>query len=526
MLSLAVLVDEAARNHPNKTALVCGDTRLTFSELQTRCNQIAAGLVAAGLSPGDRVALSCPNLPWFPIAYFGIIKAGCTVVPLNILLNASELAYHLEDSEAKAFIAFEGRTDVPIGLAAVDAFRQTSACHHLWLIESGQKLVTDAVGKDDIASHSALLVSAPEGSAADSEIVCSEATDTVVILYTSGTTGKPKGAELTHTNILLNAIMFGRLSEAVADDRQLITLPLFHTFGQTVQMCGSLLNGNTMVLVPRFDPRVVVDLMIAEKITVFCGVPTMYWALLNSVEITPQQVENIRSHLRLCGSGGSSLPLEVLKGFEKKFEVPILEGYGLSETSPVACFNLLSHPRKPGSVGLPIWGVEVRIFNQAGEALPANEHGEICIRGHNVMKGYLNKPEATAKALQHGWFRTGDIGYRDEDGYIFIVDRLKDMIIRGGYNVYPREIEEVLLTHPAISLAAVIGVPDDQYGEEVRACVILKAGKQVTPEALSKWSKEHMAGHKYPRQFEIRETLPMTATGKILKRELVAELNS
>ncbi|MAM88259.1 long-chain-fatty-acid--CoA ligase [Allohahella sp. A8] len=521
MLSLSVLIDEAARSFPDKTAIVCGEKRITFAELKVSCDTLANGLVAAGLRPGDRVALSCPNLPWFPIAYFGIIKAGCTVVPLNILLNADEVAYHLEDSAAKAYIAFEGSQDVPIGRAAVDAFRKTTSCTHLWLIESGQSLVSSAIGQDGIASHSSLMTAGTDNPHIDSEAI-----DTVVILYTSGTTGKPKGAELTHANILLNAIMFGRLSEAVAEDRQLITLPLFHTFGQTVQMCGSLLNGNTMVLVPRFDPKVVVELMIAEKITVFCGVPTMYWALLNGVDISPDQVDKIRSHLRLCGSGGSSLPLEVLKGFEEKFDVPILEGYGLSETSPVACFNLLSHPRKPGSVGLPIWGVEVRILDDANSEVPANEHGEICIRGHNVMKGYLNKPEATAKALKNGWFHTGDIGYIDEEGYIFIVDRLKDMIIRGGYNVYPREIEEVLLTHPAISLAAVIGVPDEQYGEEVRACIILKAGQQASPEELVAWSKAHMAGHKYPRQFEIRESLPMTATGKILKRELVAELKA
>ncbi|GAA3958745.1 long-chain fatty acid--CoA ligase [Allohahella marinimesophila] len=521
MLSLSVLIDEAARSFPDKTAIVCGDTRLTFRELQSRCHQLANGLIAAGLRPGDRVALSCPNVPWFPLAYFAIIKAGCTVVPLNILLNADEVAYHLEDSAAKAYIAFEGSEDVPIGRTAVDAFRKAQDCKHLWLIESGQTLVSDAIGSDGIASHTSLMEASNELPHVDSE-----ATDTVVILYTSGTTGKPKGAELTHANILLNAIMFGRLSEAVADDRQLITLPLFHTFGQTVQMCGSLLNGNTMVLVPRFDPKAVVDLMIAEKITVFCGVPTMYWALLNGVDITPEQVEKIRGHLRLCGSGGSSLPLEVLKGFEEKFDVPILEGYGLSETSPVACFNLLSHPRKPGSVGLPIWGVEVKILNDANEAMPVNEHGEICIRGHNVMKGYLNKPDATAKALKNGWFHTGDVGYIDEEGYIFIVDRLKDMIIRGGYNVYPREIEEVLLTHPAISLAAVIGVPDTQYGEEVKACVILKDGQTASTEELVAWSKAHMAGHKYPRQFDIRDTLPMTATGKILKRKLLAELES
>lgn len=511
MLNLAVILEESAKVTPQKEAVVCGSVRLTFKQISDMTNQIARGLLAAGIQPGDRVALSCPNLHFFPLAYFGIVKAGAVVVPLNILLSAQEIAYHLTDSEAKGYICFEGSPELPFGPRGWQAFQATLSCQHFWLIKSGANLVANA-GAGDFG----LLLKQP----ADPLDVVTQADDTVVVLYTSGTTGKPKGAELTHANIFFNVAQFARLSEAVSEDNQLVVLPLFHTFGQTVQMCGSLYNGNKMVLIPRFDPHAVVEAMISEKITVFCGVPTMYWALLHGVEITEQQVQQIRENLRLCGSGGSSLPMEIIKGFESKFQVPILEGYGLSETSPVAAFNLLSHPRKPGSVGLPIWGVDIRVVDLHDNEVPRGEKGEIIIRGHNIMKGYLNRPEATADAIRHGWFHSGDIGIMDNEGYLFIVDRVKDMIIRGGYNVYPRELEETIIQHPAVSLVAVVGVPDDQYGEEVKAFVILNEGAEAGAEELKAWCKERMASYKYPRIIEIRDTLPMTATGKILKREL------
>ncbi|OZG73195.1 long-chain-fatty-acid--CoA ligase [Hahella sp. CCB-MM4] len=511
MLNLATILEESAKNLPDKEAVVCGDVRLTFAQLRDMTNQIANGLITAGIQPGDRIALSCPNLHYFPLVYFGIVKAGAVVVPLNILLSAQEIIYHLKDSEAKGYICFEGNQELPFGPRGWEAFNNTPDCQHFWLIDSGANLVDSG----SVGHFSTLLESPP--TPLD---VVTQADDTVVVLYTSGTTGKPKGAELTHANIFLNVVQFARLSNARTDDNQLVVLPLFHTFGQTVQMCGSLYNGNKMVLIPRFDPQAVVQAMLTEEITVFCGVPTMYWALLHNVELSEEQVEKIRLTLRLCGAGGSSLPLEILKGFEAKFHVPILEGYGLSETSPVASFNLLDKPRKPGSIGLPIWGVDIKIVDHNGEELPRGEKGEITIRGHNVMKGYLNRPDATADAIRNGWFHSGDIGYMDDEGYIFVVDRVKDMIIRGGYNVYPRELEETILEHPAISLVAVVGIADDQYGEEVKAFVILNEGARLTEEELISWCKERMAAYKYPRVVEIRDSLPMTATGKILKREL------
>jgi long-chain acyl-CoA synthetase len=303
-------------------------------------------------------------------------------------------------------------------------------------------------------------------------------------------------------------------------DVHLITLPLFHSFGQSVQMNSGFYNRATLVLLPRFAPDAALSLMERENVTIFAGVPTMYWAMLNFPGASKYDLEKIARNLRLCVSGGAAMPVEVMRAFEEKFNVIILEGYGLSETSPVATFNRLDRPTKPGSIGLPVWGVSVRIVDQHDYDVGTNEVGEIIIRGHNVMKGYYNRPEATAEVMRNGWFHTGDIGRRDEEGYIYIVDRVKDMIIRGGFNVYPREIEDVLMTHPAVSLAAVIGISHERHGEEVKAFVILKEGAELTEVELVAWSKQNMADYKYPRLIEFRTTLPMTATGKILKNEL------
>ena len=352
------------------------------------------------------------------------------------------------------------------------------------------------------------------------ETVMTNPDDTAIILYTSGTTGQPKGAELTHSNMLMNARLSDNMYPKADHDVHLIALPLFHSFGQTIQMNAGIYNRATLVLLPRFSPDAAFRLMEREHVTFFAGVPTIYWALLNYSGAEQYDLQNIAHNLRICISGGAAMPVEVMRAFEEKFKVKILEGYGLSETSPAATFNRLDRPRKPGSVGLPLWGVWVRLVDQRDQDVSTNEAGEILFRGHNVMKGYYKRPEATAAALRNGWFYTGDIGRRDEDGYLYIVDRVKDMIIRGGFNVYPREIEEVLMTHPAVSLAAVVGMPHERQGEEVKAFVLLKEGAWVTEDELIAWSKENMADYKYPRIIEFRETLPMTATGKILKNEL------
>ena len=356
------------------------------------------------------------------------------------------------------------------------------------------------------------------------ETVATDEDDTAVILYTSGTTGQPKGAELRHRNMRDNALACGPLFDVDIDapDTYLCVLPLFHSFGQTVIQNTACAFGGTVVMLPRFEAGAALNRMLKTGVTFFAGVPTMYWALLGALD-DGVDVTSIAKNLRVAVSGGAALPVEVHRNVEKRLGVTILEGYGLSETSPVASFSVYGEPARVGSIGLPIPGVEMKLIDPIGwtELTDSPDAvGEIAIKGHNVMKGYYKRPEATAEAIQDGWFRTGDLARRDEDGWYYILDRSKDMIIRGGYNVYPREVEEVLLTHPAVSLAAVIGVPDERNGEEVKAYVILEKGASVTPDELIAWSKEQMASYKYPRMVEIVESLPTTATGKILKRKL------
>jgi long-chain acyl-CoA synthetase len=513
MLNLATLLEAAVREVPEKTAIVFGEKRFSYAQINAAANQVAHGLQNAGVRKGDKVALTCPNLPYFPIVYYGILKAGATVVPLNVLLKQREIAYHLADADAKAYFCFQGTAELPMGEEGWAAFNKVDSCHHFRLITADPAAASPIAGAETLGM---LMQNQPTAF----DAVQTMPDDTSVILYTSGTTGQPKGAELTHANIFMNALMVRDLFRVTPEDVQLVVLPLFHSFGQTVQLNAGFLCANTLVLVPRFDPDAVLSHLQKENVTVFCGVPTMYWGLLHHPNTDQYDLKKIASTLRVGVSGGASLPVEVMKAFEAKFDIPILEGYGLSETSPVATFSRMDKTRKAGSIGLPIWGVEVKVVDRNDKEVPVGESGEIIIRGHNVMKGYYKKPEATAQAFRNGWFHSGDVGKRDDDGYFYIVDRIKDMIIRGGFNVYPREIEEVLLTHPAISLAAVIGVPDEKSGEEIKAFIVLKSGAAVTPEQIIEWAKGEMAGYKYPRLVEIRASLPMTATGKILKTEL------
>jgi long-chain acyl-CoA synthetase len=515
-LNLASIVEYQAMLTPDRPAVTCGAERLTCGELDALSSEIAAALVASGVNPGDRVALSCPNVLWFPLAYFGILKAGATVVPINVLLKPREIAYHLQDSSVEALIVFEGSATLPMAEMA------RAACEHV----PGVKLIVitrDPVAPSPVpafATLGGLMRAHTEGF----EMRRRRPEDTAVILYTSGTTGHPKGAELTHENMLLNAIASRDilLSAFTATEQPvtLVTLPLFHSTAQTCQMNAGLYGGWRLVLLPRFDPQSVLDTMRAEKVGYWVGVPTMYWALLQHVTTTQLDVTAIAEHLRVCVSGGSPMPVEVLRQFEATFNVRVLEGYGLSETAPVVSFNHMARPSKPGTVGQPVFGVEVRCVDLEGVPLPAGQRGEIVVRGPSIMKGYHNRPEATAEVMRNGWFHTGDIGLLDEDGYLSVVDRKKDMILRGGFNVYPRELEEVLMTHPAISLAAVVGVPDERLGEEVKAFVVLKAGATLSKDELLAWCRTQFAAYKYPHVIEFRDSLPISATGKILKRQL------
>ena len=515
MLNLAMLLEDSARNHPGRAAVVFGSQRLSYAQVNAAADQVANLLVERGIRPGDKVALSCPNLPYFPIVYYGILKAGAVVVPLNVLLKGREIAYHLNDSQAKAYFCFQGTPELPMAAEGHAGFGQTDGCEHFFVITADPAAASEIEGAETMGA--ALSGKPPVFSA-----VLRSETDPAVILYTSGTTGQAKGAELSHSNLLLNALTCNRLFRSTpGTDTHLLVLPLFHSFGSTVNMNAGFATASTLVLLPRFDATAAVKLLENENVTFFAGVPTMYWGLLNALS-DKVDVQRIARNMRVAVSGGSSLPLEIIKEVKERLGVQILEGYGLSETSPVATFSDPDSDPRPGSIGIPIWGVELKLIDESWHTIDGiDEIGEIAIRGHNIMRGYYNRPEATAEVMKDGWFRSGDLGKRDKDGFYYIVDRAKDMIIRGGFNVYPREIEEVLMTHPAVSLAAVIGVPHPSHGEEVKAFVIRKDGATTTEEELIAWCREQMAGYKYPRMVVFVDSLPMTATGKLLKRALV-----
>ncbi|GGN66528.1 long-chain-fatty-acid--CoA ligase [Actinoplanes lobatus] len=516
MLNLSVLLEDSARHYPERTAVVLGPQRLTYAQVDAAASQVANMLAARGVQPGDKVALTCPNLPYFPIVYYGILKAGAVVVPLNVLLKGREIAYHLRDSGAKAYFCFQGTPELPMGAEGFAGFTEAADCEQFFLITADPAAASPIEGAETMGAALA-------GQSPAFETVLRDETDAAVILYTSGTTGQAKGAELSHSNLVLNALTCNRLfATKPGTDTHLLVLPLFHSFGSTVNMNAGFATASTLVLLPRFEATAAVQLLQSENVTFFAGVPTMYWGLLNALDQTEGvDVERIARNMRVAVSGGSSLPVEIIKAVKERFGVTILEGYGLSETSPVATFSDPDSDPRPGSIGIPIWGVEVKLIDGDWNTIEnPDEIGEIAIRGHNIFRGYIGRPEATAEVMRNGWFRTGDLARRDKDGFYYIVDRAKDMIIRGGFNVYPREIEEVLITHEAVSLAAVIGVPHESHGEEVKAFVILKPGAAVTEEELVAWGREQMASYKYPRVVRIVDALPMTATGKLLKREL------
>ncbi len=505
MLNLAMLLESSARRTPGKVALILDDMKLRYAEVNGAANKIANGLVNLGVKPGDKVALMLPNTPHFVLCYYAILKVGATVVPMNVLFKRHEVEYHLGDSDSVALIVWEGF----LGEAA-EGFAQAKSCRNLIVAQAPG---STAALPDGALPLNALMVDTPP----TFDTVQTMPDDTAVILYTSGTTGRPKGAELSHFNMFFNAYIGAeKVLRTSSDEIGLAVLPLFHSFGQTCVMNALLYAGGTISLLPRFEPQKALEVLARDKISYFAGVPTMYFYLLNF----PGASDYDLSALKRCVSGGSAMPVEVMHAFNKKHNVTILEGYGLSETSPVASFNQLDYEPKPGSIGTPIWGVEMRCVDSEGREVPNGELGEITIRGHNVMKGYYKRADATAESIRGGWFYTGDVAYKDEDGFFFIKDRVKDMIIRGGFNVYPREIEEVLYAHPAVAEAAVIGIPDTALGEESKAVVAMKPGQSAGEQEIIDYCKERLAAYKYPRSVEIRDTLPKTATGKILKREL------
>jgi long-chain acyl-CoA synthetase len=491
-LNLASLLTDSAERNPGLPAIRLGAVELSYSELDERSARLATLLREKGMKQGNRVGVMLPNVPEFPVAYYGVLRAGGVVVPMNVLLKRREIAFYLEDSGAGLLLTWHGFAG--------------EACDG----------AGDA-GTEPIEVEPAAFAATLDGLEPTPDLAETDEHDTAVILYTSGTTGKPKGAELTHLNLFRNADVSSRTtSEIGAGDVVFGGLPLFHSFGQTVSMNASLMVGACLTLVPKFDPGEALATMQRDGVTHFYGVPTMYGALLHH----PERKSFDTSALRICITGGASMPVEVLHGFEEAFGAIVLEGYGLSETSPVASSNHPDRERKPGSIGTPLEGVEMKVVDENDEEVAQGEVGEIVIRGHNIMKGYWQRPEATAEAMRGGWFHSGDMARTDEDGYFYIVDRKKDLIIRGGYNVYPREVEEVLYEHPKIREAAVVGVPHDEWGEEIGAAVVLHEGEQLAAEEVSAYVKERIAAYKYPRLVWFLDELPKGPTGKILKREI------
>ena len=488
-MNLADDLARAAQMYPDRTAVRMDDLVITYAELDDLSARAAGWLRVRGIEPGDRVGIMLPNVPQFPVLYHGVLRSGGAVVPMNPLLKAREVEHYLGDSQAKLVFAWTwAAAEAANGAGTVGA----------------ECITVDANTLSEIAGRAPAAGITPR---ADE--------DTAVILYTSGTTGTPKGAELTHGSLHRNATVTATtLLDLQPDDVVMGCLPLFHSFGQTCGLNAAIVSGASLTLIQRFDPTTALKVIERDRVTIFEGVPTMYVAMLNAgAEVADT------STLRICMSGGAALPVEVLRGFEEAFGAVVLEGYGLSETSPVATFNFPDR-RKPGSIGVPIDGVELRLVNADDTDTAAGDVGEIAIRGHNVMKGYWRRPDATAAAIRGGWFHTGDLAKRDEDGFYFIVDRKKNMIIRGGFNIYPREIEEVLYGHPAVLEAAVIGLPHPTHGEEVGAAVVLRPGATATTDELRNYVKERVAAYKYPRHVWLTDSLPKGPTGKILNRQI------
>ncbi|WP_314622574.1 long-chain-fatty-acid--CoA ligase [Streptomyces stackebrandtii] len=495
MTNLALNLARTAAAQPDGIAIQLDDQALDYRSLDDRSARVAGWLEAKGVGPGDRVAILLPNIPHVAVAYYGVLRAGAVAVPMNPLLKSGEIGYAAGDCGARLILAW-GAAMAEAGAAAAE-------------------LGIECADVTDPAFGAALAVTEPREGIADRDV-----DDLAVLLYTSGTTGRPKGARLTHGNLGSNTAAVARVLGMSGADTVFGGLPFFHVFGQTCGLNAAVLTGARVTLLPRFDAAKALEILSRDRVTVMEGVPTMFLGLLAAAEAAGSTGLTDGRGLRLCVTGGSAMPVEVLHRFEAVFGCTVVEGYGLSETSPVVTFGSLDGPRKPGSIGTPIDGVQVRLLDDEGKDVAKGDVGEIAVQGPNVMPGYWNRPEADAAAFTDGWFRTGDLARCDEDGFYFIVDRKKDLVIRGGYNVYPREIEEVLYEHPAVAEAAVVGVPHPVHGEEIAAVVTLRPGAEASADELREFVKARVAPYKYPRIVQLVPGLPKGPTGKILKREI------
>lgn len=511
-MNLVSKVYETSKLQPEKSAYHFMGKDTSYAEFDQSVSMFATALQGLGVERGDHVAFLLGNTPHFLISLYATMRIGATAIPINPIYSPDEISYILHNSDAKVVIAVDPL--LPLVEKATKGFpviEQFIICE-----------VSEDVGQrfaalpDTVKSKVKLFSSVIATGRPNVQPVAVEENETAIILYTSGTTGQPKGAMLTHGNLFSNARDVADYLGFSEDDRVVATLPVFHVFALTVVVNAPLLKGATILLVPRFSPGDVFETIKTKQATVFAGVPTMY----NFLYQYPAAVKEDFATVRLAISGGASLPVALLHNFENKFDVRVSEGYGLSEASPVTCFNPLDRDRVPGSIGTNIVNVENKVVNELGEEVPVGEVGELIVKGPNVMKGYYKMPEETAATIRDGWLYTGDLARQDEDGYFYIVDRKKDLIIVGGFNVYPREVEEVLFAHPAISEAAVIGVPDPDFGEEVQAFVVIKEDAQVTEEQLKQFCTQKLAKYKVPAVIEFLDELPKNTTGKILRRSL------
>ena len=494
----------AVTRHGEQPAILFPDRSVTLAEVAAAANRVAAALADQGVVKGDRVALYCINSDSFVFAYLGIQLAGAVVVPVNLLYNPREIDFILNDAGVKGLIYHAAMAEqVSAFLPDIDTL-QFSACI------GGQPVTVDHQQFGDWLA----------GRGEAPEVALNSAEDLAAILYTSGTTGHPKGAMLSHRNLVSNCRSVARaLQLQPGKDRLLVVLPMFHAFAATVGLLTPMLSGVAMAPVAKFEPGLISDVIGAVGATIFLGVPSLYNVILR---VPDEQAARWRT-IRYGVSGGAAMPMELMQRFEARFGFPILEGDGPTECSPVTCVNPVDGVRKPASVGLPVPDVAMAIFDERGGELPTGEIGEICVRGPNVMQGYWQLPEASAEAFFGDWLRTGDLGYIDADGYVFMVDRKKDLVIVNGMNVYPRMVEEVLFKHPDVVEAAVVGEPNVSHGEIVVAHVVPREDSGLDGAAVKQWCRDHLGRHEVPRKVVLRQALPKNATGKVLKRELRME---
>jgi len=495
-LSLNRILTDSVAKYPDNVVLVFGGRRTTYSQLNDWVDRFSSGLAALGVGRGDRVALLLGNSPEFIVSYYGILRLGAVVVPMNPTYATEEIAYVLGNSKAKAAVAHAMAEPKLSPLRG----RLPELKNVIYTGDNEATLTFKSLLQTSPTGHTSISVGEDE---------------MAVILYTSGTTGKPKGTMLSHRNLASNAQSVSEAFEVSSADRMVVVLPLFHIFSMTVCLNAFIGKGATLLLIPKFNPEEVVKTIREEKATFFAGVPTMYNYILQLPQATAEDFATVK----VCSSGGAPLPVEMLQKFEERFQVTIYEGYGLSEAAPVTLFNQLGRKRKPGSVGTDFPNVINKIVDTEGSEVPRGELGELVVQGPNVMMGYLDMPEATSMTLKDGWLYTGDLARMDEEGYVFIVDRIKDMILVGGYNIYPREIEEVLYQHPDILEAAVVGISDPVYGEAVKAVVVPRA-EGLTMESILEFCKDKLAKYKWPRQVEFRTELPKNSSGKTLRKSL------